>query len=234
MKAKIPSARVRWRRSFRIISTRFPPVALFERVADPADWEDLVELESLTNPRVRNEVGEIQLVPVHDRVTGPNASFVMAAFTHIGHPSRFSDGSYGVLYMAHTRDCAIAETVFHWGRFYAATGEPATEFDMRVLIGRVQAELDDIRAASPRFRPLHDPDSYRASQAFGRDRRALGKHGIVYNSVRLAGHDCVAAFRPAAVTIEHTDTYLLYHFDGTRVARYFDYQNREWRAVPEA
>src|SRR6478735_8391893 len=67
----------------RIVASRLPTIHLFERVADPADWEALYRLESMTNPRIRNEVGELSLVPLADRVSGPNASVVMAPFTHL-------------------------------------------------------------------------------------------------------------------------------------------------------
>ncbi len=65
----------------RIVASRMPTIHLFERVADPADWDALYKLESMTNPRIRNEIGELSLVPVADRVKGPNASVVMAPFT---------------------------------------------------------------------------------------------------------------------------------------------------------
>ena len=86
--------------------------------------EALYELEQRTNPRVRQEWGDISLVPPEERVTGPGASWVMSAFTHIGRPSRFSSGSFGVYYAARALQTSIAETVFHFGRFLAATREP--------------------------------------------------------------------------------------------------------------
>ena len=123
--------------------SRYPPVQLFERLSDdPAEWETLAEIESLTNPRLRDEIGEIRLVPVEERVSGPGASWVMAPFTHVNpRGSRFSDGSYGVYYAARELPTAIAETVFHMGRFYGATGDPPHAEDMRVLSGRIRHGL---------------------------------------------------------------------------------------------
>lgn len=231
MRRSPPSNRVQWRRSFRIIPARYPPIALFERVADPADWEALAEIESLTNPRVRDEIGEIALVPAHERVTGPGASWVMAAFTHLGFPSRFSDGSYGVYYAALSQECAVAETVFHLGRFYLATGEHPCEVDMRVLEARIDASLRDIRGEARRFRTVYDPDDYSASQRFARGLRERGANGIVYDSVRLAGGQCAAAFRPTVIKgMPRGDRYLLYHWDGDRIDRYFDYNANRWRS----
>ena len=224
-----PLTRVRWRSAYRIIAARYPPIALFERVADPADWESLVEIESLTNERIRDEVGEVQLVPPGERVTGPGASFVMAAFTHIGRPSRFSDGHYGIYYAAHTQAGAIGETTYHYGRFFAATGEAACELTVRVLVAGIDAALHDIRGVRRRYRELYDPDDYSASQVFGRGLRDAGSKGLVYHSVRVAEVDCVAAFRPRVVkSLPKGDAFFLYHWDGQRIDRYFDYSADKW------
>jgi hypothetical protein len=65
----LPVNLVIWLPCWRIIPSRFPPIELFECVVDPADLEAIYELESLTNDRLREEVGELQLVPSQDRAT---------------------------------------------------------------------------------------------------------------------------------------------------------------------
>ncbi|MFX8668676.1 RES domain-containing protein, partial [Acinetobacter baumannii] len=76
-------------------------IHLFERVADPADWDALYWIESLTHPRIRDEVGDIELVPREDRVFGPGATVIMAPFTHLDPAgSRFADGTFGAFYAA--------------------------------------------------------------------------------------------------------------------------------------
>ena len=63
---------VRWVRATRIVASRYPPIDLFERVSsDSAIWEALIAAEQLVNPRVRDAVEEIHLVPPDERVTGP-------------------------------------------------------------------------------------------------------------------------------------------------------------------
>ena len=102
----------------RIIASRLPTIHLFERVADPADWDALYKLESMTNPRIRDEIGELSLVPLADRVSGPNASVIMAPFTHLApQGTRFTDGGFGAYYAAESIDTAIAETRFHRENF---------------------------------------------------------------------------------------------------------------------
>ncbi len=113
---------VRFAPCYRIVASRMPTIHLFDRVADPDDWDALYELESMTNPRIRNEVGELHLVPKADRVSGPNASIVMAPFTHLSpQGTRFTDGRFGAYYAAESTDTAIAETRYHGENFLRAT-----------------------------------------------------------------------------------------------------------------
>ena len=117
----IKSKRVAWSKAWRIIASRYPPIHLFERLSNnPLVWDALIALEGATNPRVRDEVGEINLVPGNRRVVGPNASYVMAPFTHVNPKgSRFSNGTYGVYYAASSLETAIRETAYHFARIAA-------------------------------------------------------------------------------------------------------------------
>lgn len=227
----MPSCRLDWPQAWRVIASRYPPINLFERLtADPAVWDALIALERLTNPRVRDEVGDIAIVPPDERVGGPGASYVMAAFTHINPKgSRFSDGSFGVYYAAAALETAIAETVFHFAAFARDSADPPRSEDMRVLVGTVTAEFEDVAALpAEEQRALLNPDSYVASQAYAKQIRAAGANGVTYPSVRHAGGQCIGAFRPRAVAIPHEERHLKYRWNGERVARYFDYTRDQW------
>ena len=63
-------AEIDWPVSHRIIRTIYPPIWLFEDIADPADWDLIASAEAKTNPRVREQVGDLTLVPVHRRLSG--------------------------------------------------------------------------------------------------------------------------------------------------------------------
>ncbi len=226
--------RVTWRRATRIVAARYPPIDLFERVSnDPSVWEALIAAEQLVNPRVRDSAGEIRLVPAAERVSGPGASFVMAAFTHRNpHGSRFSDGSYGVYYAARTLLTAVRETAFHFARFATDSRDPPRYEDMRVLVGRVDQRFVDVGAlAADEQARLLDPSVYTHGQSFGAAVRATGANGVVYASVRDAGGECIGAFKPTAVGIPVPGPSLKYHWDGARVARYFDYESGRWVPV---
>ena len=227
----MPTRRVDWPQAWRVIASRYPPINLFERLTtDTAVWDALIALEQLTNPRVRDEVGDIALVPPDERVSGPGASYVMAAFTHLNPKgSRFSDGSYGVYYAAAALETAIAETVFHFEGFARDSADPPRSEDFRVLVGAVAAEFEDVAALPAAQRTsILDANSYAASQAYANERRAAGANGVAYPSVRHAGGHCIGAFRPRAVGIPHQERHLKYRWNGERVDRYFDYVRDEW------
>lgn len=227
----IPVAPVEWPEAWRIIASRYPPIDLFERVSnDPAVWGVLIDLEHLTNPRVRQEVGAISLVPPERWVSGSNASWVMASFTHLNPKgSRFSDGSFGVYYAADRLETAIRETVHHFARFAADSGDPPRREAMRVLVGEIRHVLHDVASLgeSERARVL-DPDSYAASQALARQLRDDGSDGLVYPSVRHPNGLCVAAFWPDVVGVPRQERHLQYEWDGVAVQRYFDFSTDRW------
>jgi len=226
--------RVSWSHAIRIVASRHPPIDLFERVsADPAVWDALIATERLVDPGVRDEVGEIHLVPPEERISGPGASHVMAAFTHPNpRASRFSDGSYGVYYAGRQFRTALRETAHHFARFATDSRDGPRYEDMRVLVGRIDARLHDVSSLPPPERArLLDPDSYTASRSFAAPLRDAGSLGLVYPSVRDPGGQCAAAFRPKAVGIPTPTRHLKYHWDGARVARYFDYETEAWHSV---
>lgn len=211
----IPLSTVAWRPSYRIVSSRFPPVGVFDGIADPQDMDALFELEGMTNPRLRQELGAIDLVPPERRVAGPGTTPVMAAFTHPAREgSRFTDGSYGVYYAGLERDTAIVETVYHRARFLAYTREPGCVLEMRCYLADIAGGFHDIRGGWPE---LHDPDSYAASQRAARRLRDAGSDGLVYDSVRRHGGQCAAVFYPDRISPARQGPHLLYHWNGAAI-----------------
>ncbi|MCE6958964.1 RES family NAD+ phosphorylase [Cereibacter sphaeroides] len=211
--------RVVWDRTHRIIRSRFPPIDLFEDIADPADWEAIASAEAKTNPRLRDSLGRLDLVPPERRVSGPGASFAMACFTHVSpdRPSRFSDGSFGVYYAAESLDVALVEVAHHHGRFMAATAETTgwtSEF--RQLVGRLDAELEVV---GPDRADLLDPHDYRAAQDFGARLREGGADGILYPSARAVSGFCVALFWPDVAGPPAQGDHFAFEWDGSRVSR---------------
>ena len=203
----------------RIIPSLFPPIDLFERVARPEHLDAVQAIESAFNPRLRDATGDLSLVPRNERVVGPGAGYIMAAFTHLSPDgSRFSNGSYGVFYAAHREATAIAETRYHRERFMRATKQPRSELDMRVLSVAVKAPLHDLRGMRPILPDVYRIDDYTASQLLGGALRAGGSNGVVYDSVRHDGGKCVGVFRPRVLSHCKERKHLRYIWDGQRIS----------------
>lgn len=218
-----PTARLKWNPAWRVIPSRFPAVGLFERVAGPEDFDALYALEAMTNDRIRDEVGEISLVPEEERVFGPGSTCIMAAFTHLNpQGSRFSDGRYGVFYCARTRDTAIAETRHHAALFMQATAEPPMRLQMRLYSVEAKGQVADLREASRAEPRIVDPDDYGYSQTVGRTLRAEGAQGILYPSVRHPGGECLAALRTGILKNCLHAAYLEYQWNGQGIDAVFE------------
>ncbi|PQM26742.1 hypothetical protein CVO77_17220 [Sphingopyxis lindanitolerans] len=213
-----PLSPVDWPSAVRLIESKYPPIDLFEDLADPEDWELLAAAEARTNPRISETIGNLDLVPVERRVSGPGASYVMAPFTHCSpdRPGRFHDGSFGAYYAASDFETAVAEVTYHQAQRLADTrDEPGWISDMRELVGAVNSEFVDVRGDG--FKALLAPNDYAPSQAFAHQRRDDGANGIVYPSVRDPGGECIAAFWPDVVSKPVQARHFRYHWDGARI-----------------
>lgn len=231
MVLEIGTSRIRWAKAHRIIASRYPPIDLFERVSpDRRVWDALTTLEMATNPRLRNEVGEISMVPVDRRVAGPGASYVMAPFTHRNPKgSRFSDGSFGVYYAANSFSTAVAEVAFHFAKFARDSGDGQRYEDMRCLVGEVDCELADVsKLPEQEQRIILDPVSYVDSQALGGYLKYAGMNGVHYPSVRSPSGFCIGTFFPDCVEIPKQANHIKFDYDGEKVRRYFDFQTQNW------
>jgi hypothetical protein len=224
-----PFAEIDWPESHRIIRSIYPPVFLFEDIADAADWDLIASAEAKTNPRVRDEIGDLTLVPIERRVSGPGASIVMGAFTHcsVDRKGRFSDGTYGVWYAGDRFEVALMETIHHHERFMRRTNEAPADSQFRELKAHIGGKLRDLRKSG--LEQYLQPDDYAASQAIARQCRNAGEDGIVYTSVRWSQGQAVALFWPDRVQMPVIQArHLLYHWDGKQVDRYFVYGEDIW------
>ena len=214
--AAVQSVRVRGR-THRLVPSRFPPVGVFDHVASPADAIAAMELESLTNDRVRVALERSAMLPESDWVVGvPGATIVMAAFLHAAPGGgRFNAPRLGAWYGARDLQTAIRETIHHHSRRLAASdlGFDAT-ITMRELVTALDARLVDLRGRHVQHPALYHPDDYTVAQQFGEACRARGDIGIVWNSVRRSTGECVVIYRPRALLPVTQGRHLEYRWHG--------------------
>lgn len=228
-----PKFRVDWPLYYRLISSAYPPIDIFEDISDPADWILLGSAESKTNGRLSETIGLLDLVPEDRRVGGSGASYVMAPFTHISpdRPGRFHDGTFGAFYAANTFETALAETIHHTALYCNATNEKAGWIaDKRELTGRIDAQMLDIRTG---YDALLAADDYAASQDFARAARAGDANGVLYPSVRNPGGLCFAAFFPDVMERPKQARHFSYHWNGSRVDQIKDLANGNVYAIED-
>ncbi|MFO8759662.1 RES family NAD+ phosphorylase [Legionella pneumophila serogroup 3] len=202
----------------RLIPSKFPPVTLFDWADSAEELEQIALLEGLTNERILAEFGKINLIDQEDWIGGPGSTPIMAAFTHTGFESRFSDSSFGIYYAASSLETAIKETCFHRERFYSASNEKPCSISMREYVANIKKPLIDITDKS--YKDLFNPDPacYSKSQEFGKKICEKKEWGLLYPSVRDLNGLCVAVLRPPALTIPIQGCHLRYIWDGEKIS----------------
>jgi len=218
----IAKIHVKWIGARRIIRSAYPPIDLFEDIADPADWPLLMSAEQKTNPRLMETIGALDQIPPERRVGGPGASYLMAPFTHCSpdRPSRFTAGHFGVLYIADRFETALSETIHHHQRFMARTAEPpGWTSQFREIIVDADVDAHDLRDETTYADALR-LDDYSESQQLAADLRATQSDGLLYPSRRQAEGECVALFYPDRAANPIHGRHLDYHWNGSRVDFY--------------
>ncbi|TVP49382.1 MAG: RES domain-containing protein [Halomonas sp.] len=186
---------------YRLVNSKFPPIGLFDDVASEEEFAALHALQALTNPRLLNELGNLALLPREHIPFGiRGCSYAAAPFTHINpQGSRFSDGSFGVLYFADTLETAIAEVKYHQQAYWQNV--PGLHYERFVFRGlRGVFDEGDFAEASalPVTHAIYNPEDYSVSQPFGADVRRH-QEGLRYHSVRYQGALCWALMTPRSV-----------------------------------
>jgi hypothetical protein len=206
-------------KTYRTISTQYPPIDLFENLCDSKDYEQAAKWEMFTNPRLIRQ----HLIPHEDCVFGTGASYLMAPFFYNTPPARFSTQFFGGYYAAENEVTSIYEKSYHLGEFIADTEDEAFSEGLYVLIlkGQVSTSLTDLTAIAYTD-AIYDKDSYNAAQTLAQKLHADNSNGIVYNSVRNLNNKCFVIYKPKQVGIPIVTKKLPLHFDGGKIDKYYE------------
>jgi hypothetical protein len=203
----------------RLVPTRYPAAGILDAVASPEDLAYVFELESWSNDRVSAELGVLHRVPRAEWVLGqPLATVIMAAFCHPRPDGgRFNSADRGAWYAATALETAQAEVAYHRTAELAEIGVFETRMQFRLYLADFDASFHDVRPDTAENAPYHDPGSYEASQRLGRELLERGSNGVLYRSVRRAGGDCVACFRPRLIQNLRPDAHYEFRWEDARV-----------------
>lgn len=214
----LPTVSLSHQQTYRMVNSKFPPITLFDDVIDEEDFETAWALQALTNPRILNDLGDVSLVPKNEIPFGiDGTNYATAPFTHVNPDgSRFSDGSFGMLYLADTTETAIAETRYHQEKYFRnVEGLHYDTVDMRCLKVTFSADVFDVSDIAD----VHTPDDYSAARAMGHAIKKSGDAGLQYRSVRNVGSTCWGLMSPRYVEEAIQTQHFEFIFDGSRISK---------------
>lgn len=206
---------------YRLMPSKFPPIALFEDVANHEDFEILYNIQAITNPRLRQEVGNLHCIPPEERPYGiRGCSYALGPFVHLNPAgSRFSRGQFGIYYAAINVETAIAETRYHQERYFSSIdGLKYDRLSMRCLKTNFSASLHDISGEQYRQSNWYHADDYHYSQQLGDQLKKINSKGLVYDSVRNPGNLCFALLTPKIISDVIQAAHYSYIWDGEKIS----------------
>ncbi|MGX9416655.1 RES family NAD+ phosphorylase [Vibrio sp. WJH972] len=207
-------------KGFRLINTQYPAIAIFDDVADKEEFDALYAIQAITNPRLKDQVGDISLIdkqeiPFHCK---RNRSYAVAPFTHINPVGgRFNDGLFGALYFASNDETAVVEVRHHQQQYWS--GVVGLKYDRFLFRGlRIESEPESVHIVQDSDTSILDPDFYAASQQLARELKTSKVQCIQYPSVRSNHGICWALLTPKPVT-DIVQSYLLEMiWDGEKIS----------------
>jgi len=203
--------------AYRLVNSKLPPITLFDDIVSAADFETVYAIQSLTNPRILNELGDISLLSSDEIPFGiDGVNYVTALFTHVNPDgSRFSDGSFGILYLADDVDTAIKETLYHQEKcFQKIHGLHYDTVDMRCLQIKFSANVVDCTSVEN----IYHNDDYSVPRILGAKLKKANNQGIQYNSVRNKHAICWGLFSPIHVSSAIQTKHFEFIFDGKSIS----------------
>ncbi len=206
---------------YRLINSKYPPTSIFDDVADQDEFEAVFEVQKLTNPRLLNDVGLLNLVPPEKRpfgITGCN--YALGSFVHVNPAgSRFSKGAFGVFYAANKIETAIAETRYHQQKYFKkVVGLKFDRIVMRSLRAVFSADLINIIEPLQTDKGWYKADDYSTSQELGDAVKKDELAGLWYGSVQDQYQPCFALFSPEFITEVIQLGHYEYIWDGQKIS----------------
>lgn len=209
---------------YRLIPSRFPPISIYEGLVANDRIPSLVEIEDLTNPRLRaaHRVNDIEAAQQPDRLQNWNH----APFAYSNpEGSLFFGSDRPCLELAADKQTALAVSISRRERFLARTNEPAVGLDMRLLCHPVSGVFVDLR-------PL-------GSKLDNDQRRALGEgvsgdvDGVVYFAAERPNGFCVAVLKGSALGRSVQASHYRYVWNGVRMQSLYAFDEAGRKLTPE-
>jgi hypothetical protein len=202
--------------TYRLIPSRFPPVAVYEGLVANDRFADLVEVENLTNPRLKAQERIADLAGEDPHTSARLQNWNHAPFAY-GNPdgSIFFDELTPCLEVATDRQTALAVSVARRERFLGYTREPATGLDMRMLKTPVDGRFVDLRSL--------DPEEF---ELRGRElgaKLAESAHGILYRPIERPTATAISIVNAQVLGRAIQTVHFRFMWNGDRIATLYSF-----------
>lgn len=217
--ARRPTARrYRESRTVRLVDAAYPAPQVIRSASGPVEVRDLLLALEATDPDRLPVARAYEALPMEDRLHGEGTWDALTPFLYTS-DGRFSRAGAGAYYAAAEEATAEAEWRFHAERRFVASGSDRTTIEARVLHSDLDLVVTDTRGTRAALPALYDATAggSDATRAFA---AALETPGLVYDSLRRAGADCVAVFLPRSVGVPVRDAGRL-RFDWSRAGGWY-------------
>lgn len=203
---------------FRLIPSRFPPVSIYERVAPEANWAMLHEVETLTNPRVRERrmlTGTSRVDDASPRLQNWNH----APFAYLNPEGTWLlDPSIGALELSDSLQTALAASLRRRELFLGRTSEPPMDLDMRVLCTRVSGRFADLTGLDPSLNQA-------ARWRLGEEILQSDVDGALFSSPYRAAGRGLAVFNAGVLARSLQAEHFRFVWDGTRIRSIYSFED---------
>ncbi|MCJ2086730.1 RES domain-containing protein [Methylobacterium sp. E-005] len=197
--------------TYRLIPSRFPPVAVYDGLVSPDRLEALAAVEDLTNPRLRSQV-RIAKVAGEDPASSTRLqNWNLAPFAY-GNPegSTFFDEERPCLEVAADPQTALAVSVARRERFLARTEEAPVGLDMRMFKTPVEGRFLDLLA--------YDAERLQAQARILGGRLPDDVDGILFHPVERPSAMAISVVTGVALGRTLQTSHFRYMWDGSRIA----------------
>jgi RES domain len=207
----MPVIPLRWTPAVRVVP-RFPPIEQLEQFDPDVQAAVLAELATV-DPHI---IGNLQLLSPGLPPAGPGASHIITSYTFC-RPGRFNDDTFAAFYGGDCLATAIQETIHNVLRPLRDSNAPPQTLPPRLVlhVNIDASDMVDARAAA--YPQIYDGDDHSESRGFGALVHDRGHDGIVYDSVRRRGGNCVAVYAASTLSNCREDRELIYRYENDRI-----------------
>ena len=210
---------------FRLIPSRFPPVAVYDGLVPNDRFEDLVVIENTTNPRLQSEKRLRAAYP--DPAEPMLQNWNLAPFKYLNpEGSRFFDPTRPALEMADDRQTALAISVARRQSFLLRTAEDPIGLDMRMLKTPVKGRFLDFRGYSL---DLSRDERWKRGAKVDAD-----ADGVIYHPPERPSATCYAVLRGDVLGRTLQTVHYRFVWNGTRIAKLYAFDDEGRELLPEA